>query len=77
MMTLAEVEAFLNENQLPSEIKLNGCQKCTDVQKLVSSHIKTLKNVNQNNLTHAAKRTYKPYFERLMMVVGQIKKKKC
>lgn len=74
-MKLYEIEAFLNENQLPSEINFDACQKCTDVQKLVSSHIKTLKNVNENNLTHAAKRTYKPYFERLMIVVGHIKKK--
>lgn len=74
-MRLSEIESFLNKNQLPSEINFDACQKCTDVQKLVSSHIKILKNVNENNLTHAAKRTYKPYYDRLMKLVGHIKKK--
>jgi hypothetical protein len=71
-MTLQEIKKFLNENELPATINFGVAATCSDVKKMVDSHIKFLESVNKNP-NKRNKSTFLPYYQRLMRVVAVVK----
>lgn len=61
-MKLDEIEAYLKDAELPEYIQLSNVEKVTDVQKFVNSHISILR-------ANSGKRTFLPYYNRLLALV--------
>lgn len=60
-MKLPELEIFFKTANYPDEIRIDECSIITNVEKMVTNHIKFLK-ANSGN------RKYQPYYDRLILV---------
>ncbi len=68
-MKLKDIEEFFDSVELPTEpVRLNSGEICIDAEKMVQTHIETLKE-NRGN------KVFLPYYDRLMMMVKYIKEK--
>ncbi len=68
-MKIKELEEFFNSVELPTEwVRLNEGEVCINAQKMVETHLETLKK-NPGN------RAFLPYHTRLMKLVEYIKEK--
>lgn len=61
-------EEFFNSIDLPKEIRINECEYCVDLPKLISTHISCLR-ANPGN------RRYLAYYDRLQLIYNALKNK--